>query len=61
MNDNEEIQYWFDIWDSMSIDQKERIQDILQIEKDKLEALEKEADRTGDRSKVIAYKKSLKK
>lgn len=27
----------------------------------KLEALEKEADRTGDRSKVIAYKKSLKK
>mgnify|MGYP001506696023 CR=1 FL=1 len=27
----------------------------------KLEALEKEADRTGDRSKVIAYKKSLNK
>lgn len=27
----------------------------------KLESLEKEADRTGDRSKVIAYKKSLKK
>ena len=27
----------------------------------KLEALEKEADRTGNRSKVIAYKKSLKK
>ena len=38
MND-EERQYWFDIWDYMSIDQQKRLQDILQIEKDKLDSL----------------------
>ena len=37
----EEKQYWFDIWGSMNESQQERIVSILQIEKDKLEALEK--------------------
>ena len=36
---NEERQYWFDIWDYMSSEQQKRLQDILQIEKDKLDAL----------------------
>ena len=37
----DEKQYWFDIWDSMNESQQKRLQDILQIEKDKLDALEK--------------------
>ena len=36
---NEERQYWFDIWDYMSPEQQKRLQDILQIEKDKLDSL----------------------
>lgn len=40
MND-EERQYWFDIWDNMNENQQNRIQQILQTERDKLDALEK--------------------
>ena len=36
---NEERQYWFDIWDYMSPEQQKILQDILQIEKDKLDSL----------------------
>ena len=35
----DEKQYWFDIWDYMSPEQQKRLQNILQIEKDKLDAL----------------------
>ena len=35
----DEKQYWFDIWDYMSPEQQKRLQDILQIEKDKLDSL----------------------
>ena len=37
--EDEERQYWFDIWDYMSPEQQKRLQDILQIEKDKLDSL----------------------
>ena len=39
--DDEEKQYWFDIWDSMNESQQKRLEEILQTEKDKLEALDK--------------------
>ena len=37
--EDEERQYWFDIWDYMSPEQQKILQDILQIEKDKLDSL----------------------
>ena len=35
----EEKQYWFDIWDSMNESQQKRLEEILQTEKDKLDIL----------------------
>ena len=40
MND-EERQYWFDIWDLMDESQQIILQNILQTEKDKLDDLDK--------------------
>ena len=37
--DDEEKQYWFDIWDSMNESQQKRLEEILQTEKDKLDIL----------------------
>lgn len=37
--EDEERQYWFDIWDSMNESQQKRLEEILQIEKDKLDSL----------------------
>lgn len=39
--DDKERQYWFDIIPSMNDDQIERLTNILQTERDKLDALEK--------------------
>ncbi len=38
--DNDERQYWFDIMPSMTVDQISRLEDILSVEKKKLEELE---------------------
>lgn len=35
----EEKQYWFDIWDSMNESQQKRLEEILQTEKDNLDIL----------------------
>lgn len=37
---NDEKQYWFDIWHTMNDEQRDRLRDILAIEKAKLEELD---------------------
>ena len=37
--EDEERQYFFDIWNSMNESQQKRLEEILQIEKDKLDSL----------------------